>query len=52
MKLSNLIIYCISLILLMFVLTNKTIDNNTYVICVCIMINAYMISTEIKDKKL
>lgn len=50
MKISNLIVYCAYLIVLLFVILDKTIDNNTYFICVTIMIGVYIISTEIKDK--
>lgn len=50
MKTSNLIVYCICLIALLFAILGKAIDNNTYFICISIMISACIISTEIKDK--
>lgn len=51
MKTSNIIVYSILIICLLLALVDKTIDNNTYFICIFIVISAYIIATEIKNGK-
>ncbi len=50
MKISNLLIYGVFVICLLFALLDKAIDNNTYFVCISIMISTYIIGTEIENK--
>ena len=50
MKISNLLIYGVFIICLLLALLDKAIDNNTYFMCISIMISTYIIGTEIENK--
>lgn len=52
MKISNILIYCAFNICLLFAFLTEVIDNNTYFICMSIMLSAYLIGTEIGDKNI
>ena len=50
MKIVNLLIYGVFVICLFLALLDKAIDNNTYFICISIMISAFLICSEIENK--
>lgn len=50
MKIVNLLIYGVFVICLLLALLDKAIDNNTYFICISIMISAFLICSEIESK--